>query len=136
MVDDNGMGLLARKAVLEELGYRVTTVGTPQEALDRLSQGSFDLLITDYKLPGMTGGELIKKLQKQGSTIPVILLSGFVDALGLDESNTGADVVLQKSAHEVNHMVRSVKSLLRRAVVLKKPPASQKAKSAAARKKA
>ena len=114
MVDDNSMGLLARKAVLEELGFVVTTVATPQEALERLSERRFDLVITDYRLPSMTGAELIKRMRKQEIDSPIILLSGFVDALGLDESNTGADIVLQKSAHEVSHMVRSVKSLLKR----------------------
>jgi hypothetical protein len=37
-----------------------------------------------------------------------------VDALGLSEGNTGADVVIQKSANEVSHLVRSVGRLLRR----------------------
>ena len=115
MVDDNSMGLGARKAVLEELGYRVCTVGTPQEAMDRLNQDKFDLVITDFKLPGMTGSELIKRMRKQQIPTPVILLSGFVDALGLDEINTGAEVVVSKSAHEVSHLVRAVRSVLRRA---------------------
>ena len=125
MVDDNNMGLLARKAVLEELGFTVTTVATPQDALQLLSEREFDLVITDYRLPSMTGSELIKRMRKQEIDTPVILLSGFVEALGLDESNTGADVVLQKSAHEVSHMVRSVRSLLRRGSP-RKPNASVK----------
>jgi hypothetical protein len=48
-----------------------------------------------------------------------------VDALGLDEKNTGADIVIMKSANEVTHMVRAVKSLLRR--IPKKPAAPQTA---------
>ncbi len=135
MVDDNSMGLLARKAVLEELGFKVTTVATPQEALELLAESRFDLLITDYKLPSMNGTELIKRARKAEFDAPVILLSGFVDALGLDESNTGADLVLQKNAHEVSHMVRSVKSLLKRGPV-RKPAASEKAPSKPHKKKA
>ena len=64
-------------------------------------------------------------MRKLDCATPVILLSGFVDALGLDEKNTGADVVLQKSANEVSHLVRSVKSVLKRSAP-KKPAASQK----------
>jgi CheY-like chemotaxis protein len=135
MVDDNSMGLLARKAVLEELGFKVTTVATPQEALECLSATKFDLLITDYKLPSMTGTELIKRMRKLDVNCPVILLSGFVEALGLDGSNTGADIVLQKSAHEVSHMVRSVKSLLKRGAA-KKPAASDSPTIKQPRKKA
>ena len=44
----------------------------------------------------------------------MILISGFTDTLGLNEANTGADVVIQKSSHEVSHLVRSVNRLLRK----------------------
>jgi hypothetical protein len=61
--------------------------------------------------------ELIERVRKQAPLVPVILLSGFVDALGLDEKSTGADIVIQKSANEIVHLLRSVKRLLNR-----KPP--------------
>jgi len=135
MVDDNKMGLNARKVVMEELGYRVTTVVTPAEALEHLSSERYDIVITDYKMPSMSGADLIKRMRKMECPTPVILISGFVDALGLDESNTGADVVIQKSAHEVAHMVRSVKALLRKKTQ-RKPAASQKPPAKAKRKHA
>jgi len=56
----------------------------------------------------------------------VVLLSGFVEPLGLTEENTGADVVLVKSSNEPVHLVRSVKRLVN-SRTLRKPPASQKA---------
>jgi FixJ family two-component response regulator len=72
----------------------------------------------------MDGLELIVGLRKSAPDVPVILISGFVDSLGLSEENTGADVVIQKSANEVSHMVRSVARLLRRKPV-KKPAGSE-----------
>lgn len=136
MVDDNRMGLTARKAVFEELDYRVTIVSTPEEAFSRASHTKFDLIITDYKMGSMTGVDLIKALREHRITTPVILLSGFVDALGLDESNTGADMVIQKSSNEVNHLVRGVKTLLKKASTPRKPPRTQAAKPAAKKKRA
>lgn len=136
MVDDNRMGLTARKAVFEELEYRVTIVSTPEDALARARQSTFDLIITDYKMGSMTGVDLIKALRENQITTPVILLSGFVDALGLDETNTGADMVIQKSSNEVGHLVRGVKSLLKKAAAPRKPPKTQAAKPAAKRKRA
>ena len=117
LVDDNQLGLIARKTVLEELGYAVTTAMSAHEALDEFSNGAYDLVITDYKMPRMNGKELIERVRKQAPAVPVILLSGFVDALGLDEKSTGADIVIQKSANEVAHLLCSVKRLLSR-----KPP--------------
>jgi CheY-like chemotaxis protein len=137
LVDDNKSGLNARKAVLEELHYKVTALTSHVEALERLSSEKFDLLITDYKMPGMSGVELILRSRAMGRTTPTILLSGFVDGMGLDTKTTGADVVLQKSSNEVSHMVRSVRALLRaKQSPAKKPAGRQSGAAKAGRKQA
>src|SRR5271154_5313792 len=120
MVDDNSMGLLARRSVLEELGHRVHTSSSPQEALEIFAKHRFDVVVTDYKMPKMDGIVFIGELRKQNANVAVILISGFTDALGLDEKSTGADVVLQKSSNEVAHLIRAVNRLLRN------PPAARK----------
>jgi CheY-like chemotaxis protein len=124
MVDDNFHGLIARKSVLEELGHKVTTSKCGPEALELFSAGDFDVLITDYRMPGMNGLELIEHVRKLQPSTAIILLSGFVDPLGLSEESTGADIVIPKSAGEVATLVRSVNRLLSRKLP-RKPPASQ-----------
>jgi CheY-like chemotaxis protein len=114
IVDDNGLGLAARKSVLEELGYRTTGFSCALEALAQLASGEFDLIITDYRMPNMNGIEFIGLARERKPLVPIILLSGFADSLGLDERNTGADAVIQKSANEVTHLLRTVNKLLRR----------------------
>ncbi len=123
IVDDNTLGLMARRTVLEELGYRVHTCSSPQDALEQCMKSSFDVVVTDYKMPQMDGIEFIRELRKQCPGMPVILISGFTDTLGLNELSTGADAVIQKSAHEVGHLIRAVNRLMRKAP--KKPPNSQ-----------
>lgn len=125
IVDDNKVGLAARKAVLEELGHRITTVTAGDEALEHLKNSRFDLVITDCRMPKMDGLDLIKRIRAGNPAIPVILLSGYVDVLGLNEANTGADLVLSKDANEVAHLVRSVSRLLSRKT-RKKPPSSHR----------
>lgn len=124
LVDDNANGLSARQSVLAELGHRITTASSGAEALEQFAHHKFDLVITDYRMPRMDGLELIAQLREKSPEMPVILISGYVDALGLSEATTGADVVIQKSANEVGHLVRSVGRLLRR----RKPPASERGK--------
>jgi CheY-like chemotaxis protein len=120
LVDDNKLGLSARKSVLEELGHRIATASNGADALEQFGDREFDLVVTDYKMPRMDGLELIVGLRKIAPGLPVILISGFVDALGLNEETTGADVVIQKSANEVSHLVRAVARLLRKKP-MKKP---------------
>jgi len=123
------MGLVARRSVLEELGYLVITSAAPQDALELCSKQHFDVAITDYKMPKIDGIDLIAKLRKLDPNTAIILISGFTDAMGLNEQNTGADVVLQKSANEVNALIRAVNRLLRKPPAKKKPGSQAGAKT-------
>src|SRR5271170_2839222 len=102
LVDDNANGLKARKTVLEELGYGIVTASNGHDALERFTPQKFDLVVTDYKMPRMDGIELIGHLRNLAPDVPIILISGFVDSMGLNEENTKADAVIQKSANEVS----------------------------------
>jgi len=126
IVDDNKLGVSARKSVLEELGHKCVTASNGVDALELFAGRTFDLVVTDYKMPRMDGLELIKGIRRQTPEVPVILISGFVDSLGLSEENTGADVVIMKSANEVSHLVRAVARLLRKKAG-KKPVGSEAA---------
>lgn len=121
LVDDNRDGIIARRSVLEELGYRVVTAACGSDALDLHAESTPDLVITDYRMSPMDGLELIALLRKRGFHNPIILLSGFAETLGMHSENTGADVVIQKSANEVANLVRHTKRLL----TPKKPAGSQ-----------
>ena len=114
LVDDNPHGLIARRTVLEELGYRVSICEGGAQALEVFASQPVDLLITDFRMPNMDGVELITRIRQLRAELPIILLSGFVEPLGLTEQSTGADVVLSKSAGEVGFLLRSVRRLLNR----------------------
>ena len=122
LVDDNRDGVMARRSVLEELGYRVVTAGCGSDALKSIEEGDFDLVITDYRMSPIDGLDLIAKLRKKEFRNPIILLTGFAETLGLRPENTGADVVIMKSANEVSNLVRHTKRLLNP----RKPPGAQR----------
>lgn len=121
LVDDNLDGLVARRSVLEELGYKVVSASSGYDGLKTLEQQRFDLVITDYKMSPINGLEFIATLRQRGIHIPVILLSGFAESLGLGQESSGADAVIQKSANEIAQLLRCTKRLLTPA---KKPAGS------------
>jgi CheY-like chemotaxis protein len=131
LVDDNRDGVLARRAVLEELGYSVVPAGCGPDALKLAEKQDFDLVITDFKMEPMNGMELISLLRQRNFQRPIILLTGFADALGLRPETTGADAVVQKNANEIATLVRQTKRLLAPA---RKPAASHVPKPLARRK--
>lgn len=114
LVDDNKMGLSARQAVLKEQGFRTTVTTSVDEALDLFGQNDFSLVVTGYRMPEVNGIDLIRRLREVRKELPVVLLSGYVDPLGLNEATTGADAVIQKSANEIPNLLRAVNRLLRR----------------------
>jgi CheY-like chemotaxis protein len=132
MVDDNRSGLAARKAVLEELGHRVITAGCADDALEQFSKSRFDLVVTDHRISKLNGIELIRRIRAAQTPVKIIMLSSCVETLGLTEVNTGADVVVVKSANEITHLVRAVARLLRPGSK-RKPPASHRAPAMAKR---
>jgi CheY-like chemotaxis protein len=112
LVDDNRDGVDARRSVLQEVGYTVVSAHCGLEALKTAGEQDFDLVITDFKMEPMDGLELIAQLRERNFENPIILLTGFAESLGLRAENTGANIVMQKSAHEVPNLVRHAKRLL------------------------
>ena len=135
LVDDNPDGLLVRRSVLEELGYAVHIAGTVEEGLKLFESRTFDVVVADYRMPRMNGVELIQRMRKVNPNARIILLSGFVEPLGLTEQNTGADTVISKSANEAAQLVRSIRRLAN-LTSQRKPPAAQKNAAARARARA
>ena len=126
LVDDNKMGLAARRVVLEELGHTVVTAVNGLDGLAAIEAQVFDLLITDWKMPKLDGIELIRRVRESENAVPIILLSGFADNTGMREDKTGADAVVQKSANEIQVLLSTVKRLLTRKPA-RKPAGSQAA---------
>ena len=78
-VDDDGLVLINTAAMLEDRGHRVAIAYSAREALELLAQQRFDLLITDQGMPGMTGAELIERVEAQYPDLPIVLATGYAE---------------------------------------------------------
>jgi len=61
VVDDEPLLQEAVKCVLHSQGYDVATAGTGEEALTRIAQQAFDVIVSDIKMPGLTGLEVLER---------------------------------------------------------------------------
>jgi len=125
LVDDNHFGNTGRKTLLEQRGYEVDTTMSGEEALVLIGEHRYDVVVTDLKMGGMSGTDLIALLRTAKTSSALILLSGFASCMGLTEENCGADAVLCKSNKEEEQLCRTVRLLLSRRTH-KKPAASEK----------
>jgi CheY-like chemotaxis protein len=111
LVDDNHFGNTARKVLLEQIGLQVETALSGEEGWEKFRSAPFDLVITDYRMTGMTGADLIKRIRESGRPARTILLTGCT-FLGLTEESTGADMVLSKCHQEPELLTRTARQLL------------------------
>jgi CheY-like chemotaxis protein len=80
VVDDEPLVTQMLSILLElNLEMNVVTTNSSLEARDILRQGNISLLLTDYLMPDLNGINLIRALRDEGSTIPVIVLTGYCD---------------------------------------------------------
>ena len=63
--------------LLEGEGYAVLSAETGEEALQVLQQSHIDLVLTDMRMPGMDGIELLKKIRERHGDLGVIILTGY-----------------------------------------------------------
>jgi CheY-like chemotaxis protein len=78
VVDDDLSNLELIRAELEdEHDYRVTTAVTGEKGLQLFQEGSFDFVVLDFRLPGIDGAEVYKKMKQLRPAIPVVMFSGY-----------------------------------------------------------
>ncbi|MDY7093270.1 MAG: ATP-binding protein, partial [Acidobacteriota bacterium] len=81
LVEDQDEVRAATAELLEQLGHRVITAGSRDEALDQLEQhrGTVELVITDLLMPGGGGRELVEELRRRKLRQPALFISGYQD---------------------------------------------------------
>jgi CheY-like chemotaxis protein len=78
-VDDETVGLGVRRTLLERAGYRVLTALDGVSGLAIFSAEPIQAVVLDYSMPGMTGGEVARRMREHKPAIPILLLSAYVD---------------------------------------------------------
>ncbi len=97
VVEDSQLFLDALGQILTSLGYEPTLVGEVQGALHLLSLKGFDAVISDIRLPGASGLDLLKTMRAEYPSVPVVLITGYSEILGtLDAFELGAKGFLSK----------------------------------------
>ena len=98
VVDDEEWLLELAASTLRELGYEPVEYSDPRQALEafQADPDAFEALITDLRMPGMSGDELIRAIRSTRPLVPVVLISGYVGDRSTTEDSGLADEVLIK----------------------------------------
>jgi DNA-binding NtrC family response regulator len=120
IVEDEGIIRSALKRLLERNGYQVDDAGSVQEATDSYDLADYSLIISDLRLPGAPGTDLIK----QSPGVPVLIMTSYASLRSaVDSMKMGAvDYIAKPFDHE--EMLKSVADILNRPHVSQKPSAT------------
>ncbi len=76
-VDDEKIGLRVRKIMLESHGFRVLTANSGQQGLSLFDDHHIDLVVLDYYMPGLNGGDVAAEMRRRRPDVPIIFLSAY-----------------------------------------------------------
>ena len=91
-VDDHEVLARLSCEILEMQGYRAVCAYNPSDALDKFDNDKFDILVTDFRMEGMNGVELARRVHAKTPGIPVIIVTGYGPIAG----DKDVDACLQK----------------------------------------
>ena len=113
LVVDDGAGLgQALRISLEMVGYQVVFCANPLDALDIFKKAAFDLVITDLRMPGMTGWELAAEIKRFNPRTPIIAMTGWpVDLIRDGQQSSDMETIIQKP-YRVNELRAKVAKVL------------------------
>ncbi len=77
IIDDEQNYLLILDALLSDKGYSVTALNDPETALEFLEESEVDVVITDMKMPKLTGRDVLERVRKHYPHIPVLIMTAF-----------------------------------------------------------
>ena len=90
IVDDElDMLELLEMIIVEKTPHRVVTTNNPLEVPHLLKEEPFDLMITDLRMPGLSGIDLIREAKKIDPDMPIIVITAYGSAQSAEESITG-----------------------------------------------
>ena len=77
LVDDEEAILYVFQKFLERAGFAVSTAASAREAIAVFESGRIDALVSDQRMPGMTGDALVQQLRAARPSLPAIIVTGY-----------------------------------------------------------
>jgi DNA-binding response OmpR family regulator len=111
LVDDEISFLMAVAAALQERGFTVETCESGEEAIELLQRESFAVILLDYRLPGISGINVLQWMHEQKMETPVVMMTGAgSEVVAVEAMSLGAYDYLPKELIEIDHLPITINS--------------------------
>lgn len=114
LVDDEPALVAMGQRVFRRLGYEVTGLTSPIEALAEVKSAPcrFDLIVTDFNMPGMSGGTLASRLHEIKPDLPIVLVTGYADGISLESKQAAVFRKIIDKPYRIKNLGNDIREAL------------------------
>lgn len=114
IVDDDPDILTLERKILEREGYQVTFANDGIEAMEKLAEGQFDLVLLDIMMPGIDGFEVSRAIQRKPgeNPVPIVFVTARDDSESMREGFRSGGTVFLSKPFTSNQLIRLVKAMI------------------------
>jgi CheY-like chemotaxis protein len=113
VVEDDFEASRAVVQMLDHLGYISVPCSHAQEAFDHIQSQKFDLMLIDYRMPDMTGLDLILMLRQDGCRVPIIMMTGYLATEDRMSSENLGEFAFLKKPINVSQLAKALDESLK-----------------------
>src|SRR5687768_3218406 len=101
VIDDDQAARESLQAMVKAKGYEVRGFSSPEEFLSGYQPDWTGVIVTDVRMPGMSGIEFLQRIKSQNISLPVIVITGYADvAMAVQAMKAGAETFLEKPCQD------------------------------------
>jgi FixJ family two-component response regulator len=113
VIDDDQSFRVALVESLSSLGYGADGYASAEDYIGLIGGKSFDCVVTDIHMPGMSGLDLMKRLAAGGSTTPVVLITARSDTNLEAKAAAAGAVCLLRKPFEINDLIECIEGAVK-----------------------
>ncbi len=112
VAEDEGLAAMAIEDMLRDAGFEVLLAVDGQQALEMAAEHPFDLLLTDLRMPRLSGNELVRRLRAERPGLPVVVMTGYAPPGGVGALQCGyGPMVLLNKPLDPEELIENVRLL-------------------------
>ena len=100
--------------ILQGIGFETDVASSAEAGLERIARGGITALITDFKLPGRNGAQLVEEIRRLGNRIPALVMSAYTDDRTMDRAQAAGAWLFMPKPVPLGALLEAFDSLAKR----------------------
>jgi DNA-binding NtrC family response regulator len=112
IVDDDFIVIESCRRILEAEGIAIQKAGNAAQAREILDQETFDLMLTDIKMPGQDGFQLISQIRNTAPSMPILMMTGYLTPETVEKGRSGGAEGFIAKPFTPEELLRAIEDIL------------------------